>query len=174
MSDTSASVSPIRPSAWGTTDSSYSREDFYTGAKSPDGSSTTKSIAFPAHVMSQLAALIQSGRLPYRTVEDFFRDAAHHRLHDLDEMGVLDHDASRRVALWRRQEELDRRVAEIAATEVLISDTKALVERATDARDWVLLEQVVRDSEATAEGLHEPWRGKLLRVVEGALGESDG
>lgn len=156
-------VQPIR--AWGTENSGYSRDEFYTASRSSDGMSMQKSVTIPAHIGSQIAALVQSGRLPYKTQEDFWRDAAHHRLHDLDEMGALGPEASRRIALWRRQEELERRAAEVEATERLIAETQAMVNRARGIPDWVLLEQVVRDAREAAAGMHEPWSSKMLEVV---------
>jgi Arc/MetJ-type ribon-helix-helix transcriptional regulator len=162
-------VVPIKASDWGTADSSYDREEFYCSSRSADGQSATLSVTIPAHMAAQLAVFVQSGNFPYKTREDAFRDALHHRFHDLDEMGALDHESSRRIALWRRQEELARRAAELESTEALIRDTEAMVKkiRGMPRPDFVMLEQVVRDAEAAADQLHEPWCGQLLATVEG-------
>lgn len=162
-----ATVTPITANDWGTATSEYARDEFYTGSRSADGQSVTISLTVPSHMAAQVAHMIQSGKLPYKTREDFFRDAAHHRLHDLDEMGALDQDVVRRMAVWRRQEELDRQQAELEATEALIRETGAMVEQARAKQDLVLLETVVRQAEAAAADLHEPWRGRLLEKVAG-------
>lgn len=171
MSD---NVVPIKANDdWGTESSSYDRTDFYTSSRSSDGQSITMSFPVPVHVASQINALIQSGKLPYRSREDFWRDAGHHRLHDLDEMGALDPEASRRISLWRRLEELDRHEAEIESTEQLIAHTKEMVARARGIPDMVLLEKVCREGRAAAAELHNPYQARLLDVVGGPEGEGE-
>lgn len=166
-----ANVTPIRADGgWATDPGGYSREEFYTSSRSADGQSVTLSVTVPAHMASQLAALIQSGKLPVRTREDVVRDALHHRLHDYEEFGLLDFESTRRIALWRRQEELERHRAEVESTEHLIESTRALVQEARGKNDMVLLEKVAREAREAAADLHEPWRGRLLEVVDG-LGE---
>lgn len=163
-------VVPIRADAsWGVADNSYDRADFYTSSRSADGASVTLSVKVPAHVASQISAMIHQGDFPYRTPNDFWRDAAHHRLHDLDEMGALSPEFSRRIALWRRAEELDRVAAEVEALEAMVRDTQAMAEllRRPGREDWVMLERLVQETEAAAKELHEPWKGQLLAVVAG-------
>lgn len=171
MTDSSGSVSPIRPAQWGTADSGYDPDEFYCSTRSPDGQSFSMSVTIPAAMASQIGRIVQSGEFPYKTREDMIRDALHHRLHHLDQMGDLGIETRRRIALWRRQEELDRHEAEIEATERLIKETAQMVERARGKGDRVLLEKVVQEAEAAAADLHEPWRQMLLAGIAGERGE---
>lgn len=164
---TDSNVTPIKPAVWGTADSGYDMDEFYCSTRSPDGQSFSMSVTIPAAMASQIGRIVQSGEFPYKTREDLIRDALHHRLHHLDGIGDLGVEARRRIALWRRQEELDRHEAEIEATEKLIKETAQMVERARGKNDQVLLAKVVADAEAAAGDLHEPWKGMLLAGLAG-------
>lgn len=164
-------VSPIRVADWGTEDSRYSEDEFYCASRSADGQSMTVSVSVPAHVGSMISHLVQKGEFPYRTREDFWRDAAHHRLHKLNELGELGPEASRRIALWRRQEELDRHEAEVEATERLIADTGRMLKKARAEGDVVLESLIVQQANEAAKDLHEPWKGRLAGAVEEVVGD---
>ena len=97
-------------STWGTQPGSgrsieYSRGDFYCRSTNkynhheslrafPGGTRAETGlpeiIAVPPDLVSAINEAVDSFHTPYRTQHDFIRDAAVHRLHDLDE-ALLDH-----------------------------------------------------------------------------------
>jgi Arc/MetJ-type ribon-helix-helix transcriptional regulator len=161
-------VHPIKANDWSTETSDYSRDTFYTGSTDGNGGSVSMTISVPPAMVSQLAALVQSGRFPsLRTKEAAIRDALHHRLHDYGEM-LDDPEFERRTALWRRIDEAGRRKSELDAIEAHVGDVRELLERARGKGDRVMEAEIVQDAEAAAADLHEPWRGLLLDVVRDA------
>lgn len=79
----------------------YDRREFYIRATNESDHYTTarvfsrglaqeqgmpETIALPHEVVAQIKQMVDDPRTPYRSIQDMFRDAVRHRLHDLAEM----------------------------------------------------------------------------------------
>jgi superfamily I DNA and RNA helicase len=85
---------------WGTESTKgYRRDAFYTQASDRQGHSAKYQVKVPTNIAGELAAIIQSGKIPeYRTPQDIFRDALIHQLHYLERI-VDDPEFSRRISM---------------------------------------------------------------------------
>lgn len=156
--------------AWRTEKSDYDINHFYCRAKDKDGHSTTLHVKIPDDLAGELAALVQSGRIPdYRTMQDTARDALVHRLHwVLTNIRDLPNEESLRSTLARLvlHNETLRYKEELAELSALPSSIEAVCETALQAGD---LEQLGRYLEAQtehAERLREPFRTQVLSIID--------
>lgn len=65
----------------------YDPGRFYIGSTNKKGFHGAVRVAVPPDVAREIAAIVQGGNFPYRTANDFIRDAAMHNLGRLDQLG---------------------------------------------------------------------------------------
>ncbi len=143
-----------------TTLASYSKSAFYCEASDKRGHSQQIRINPETH--GHLAAILANPSLPYKTYQDFARDAIVHRLHWLEEN--MDDEAIKAEA--RRllaQAELDRRARIISSERRLVDSLREAV-NTPEQRVFLTREQIDETLAAiTTPVLHD----EAERVVSG-------
>lgn len=116
MTDRIADVRPLHPvpnpttpptADWSTSSHGYTPNEFYTSATDHRGDRSMVRISLPPSIATQIAELVQQGRIPeYRTLQDVVRDALVHRLHYVAEL-LKDPQLNRSVNLLLTKARVD-------------------------------------------------------------------
>lgn len=122
---------------------SYSLDTFYTRSTNKHDHSAECKFRFPPHLQAAVAQIIESKQYPQlRSIQDFWRDAAVHRLHYLNE-AIQD-------GKLQKQLSLEMRACRIAEKQKEVEELKQIVDNHTNNLDLALS---MRDSEAISDSL---------------------
>lgn len=161
--------------SWQTED--YDAEQIYTRATDGQGHKDIVHVPMPPYLMNRIGAFVGDAKvIGYRSIQDFMRDAAVHRLHYWGESLPPAPKIAWKTTLARL--ELDRLMGEIDESEELAVALRAGMERAVRAEQVKVLgglietcETHMRDMiEAGQEGagayedLSVQYRGELARL----------
>lgn len=157
---------------WGTEgagDNEYSPANFYTKSVDMNGHGTPFRVKIPDHWVPMLMS-IKEDVPSYKSIPDIMRDALYHRYKWLkDNM-----DRVRSTPETQMFESIDK--AEQMASRTLILNEmpgkiKKVCEALRDAGDRATLHTYLCDQTATAKRFPEPWRGKVLAVLDNYRGQ---
>lgn len=142
----------------------YREDRFYTRSVNADGHGERITIRVPQGVDSQVFAAVSE--IPeYRSVQDFFRDAAMHRLEYLQKRYQMTDGAQRMLVLERFQADGERASQEIDNLTNAVREIEEKCQKAWDAEDYGLLAQRIDKGTETVEWLREPYKEKAQRVL---------
>lgn len=142
----------------------YDEHEFYVRSTDSHGHSENQQVRVPPDVSSEVAALIQSGRIPnYKTAQAFYRDAAVHRLYYLAHR-LDDRDLQRAVAIQINLARVENKRAEIKSMDRTVDEYKALFDEAKSADDWDMMSRAIDEADDIIEYMRDPYR-KTLRVL---------
>lgn len=166
------SVKNTAGNSWGTDpswsadpDGEYDVDKFYVRATNKFNHSSKARLNLPPDTMSMLADTAE--RIPfYRNAHDLIRDAIHHRIQHLSAVGWTTPQMEQWLQVERASAVVEQARMETEALTQLVDDasfTIAELERTGDRRKLrIVLEQL----ELTADGLGDPWSGKLHELVK--------
>jgi len=147
----------------------YDPDEFYVRSTNKHDHSDQTRIRIPGDVLAELSGLIASKEIPeYRTVSDFFRDAAVHRLHYIADMSGNAH-----LMFWVQAEMRASRVEaqerEAASNQALVDSWKKRVNGAMNAGDRIGLEKAREMLADDIEWVREPYKGMLIQILGGIV-----
>lgn len=154
---------------WETVDANtYSPDQVYTRSVDGRGHSVNTQTKMSPEIAGEIAALVASGVVPeYRTAQDFHRDAAIHRLKywaDREGAGGLE----RRLTIEMIRSKTEQALTEMTELQEMVDAKTRAIDAATKLEDWDHLARIIDAAEDEAEVIREPYRGKLMKVVEKA------
>jgi hypothetical protein len=145
------------------TDSGYSPHAFYITSTDEGGRCTIR-VNVPSHIAAEMAALIQSGKLPdYRTKEDIVRDALVHRLEFIQQL-IGDARLERALVAERRQADIDRRQRGMDRADRYVSSLEAQLRAAHANGDMATVREIIEEHDPAH--LDEPYRRRALTALD--------
>ena len=157
------------PRDWGT-DDGYSPTQRLTRATDGRGNSSDMRVKVSPDVAGELAALVQSGRVPeYRTMADVVRDAIYHRLHFINSNGEFAADTVHRVNMTLHAARTESLANEVREREELTDATIRHIESILNGGNDSDLFRALSSAEDLAELLPEPNRGRLEEAIGKAV-----
>lgn len=144
----------------------YDPDEFYVRSTNKHDHSEQTRLRIPGDVLAELGALIASKDIPeYRTISDFFRDAAVHRLHYIAEMS----GSERMMYLVQtevRAARIDAAEREAAANQAIVDGWGKRVKAAKDGRDEIGLGKAREFIQDDIEWIREPYRSMLVEIYK--------
>lgn len=160
----------LEDDAWGLERPGYSPTKFYTGASDAQGRMSSYRINVPLSIGMELRRLIESREIAaYQTVNDIVRDALTHRLHYLAEQRKMDRLERHNIA-YQLTSDQERRRAEMHSLDEFIDQTAQTIQLARAKGDVMVLREVVEEAQEAAKAIREPYRGRLLKLLEDEQG----
>lgn len=104
---------------WSTDDPGYSPSKFYMRGSDKQGHSANLRVHVPTYVAGRVQHIFDTHQFPYKTLQDFYRDAIYHRLY------ALEHD----LFPFEQQDGL--------ALAALRDEAQSVIERITTAKSTV-------------------------------------
>lgn len=142
----------------------YREDRFYTRSVNADGHGERVTIRLPQGIDSQLYAAVSE--IPeYRSIQDFFRDAAMHRLEFIQKRYQLSAGAERMLVLERYRADSERRSQEIDTLTNAVKEIEQKCEKAWDAEDYGLLAEELEKGHETMEWLRDPYKTRAMEVL---------
>lgn len=146
--------------------SKYRHDRFYTRSVDRHGHRESMRIAMPQGIDSQIYAAVANVPF-YNSPQDFFRDAAVHRLEWLQHHFDLDDSVRRMAELERFLADSDRRAQEIAQMQAAVADIETKLEECYRAEDWQMFALELVEGTERAEWLREPYQARALKIIQG-------
>lgn len=144
----------------------YRPDRFYTKSTNSDGHGERMNVRIPQGLDSQIHAAV--GEIPeYRSVQDFFRDAAVHRLEFLQKQYVLGEGARRILELERIGADSERRQQETEMMSEAVETLDSKLQRLWDKRDWAMMAEELELAGELCDWLREPYKSKAAEVLKG-------
>lgn len=144
--------------------SRYRHDRFYTRSVDRHGHGESLRIRVPQGIDSQILAAVSN--IPfYNSPQDFFRDAAVHRLEWLQHHFDLDDSVRRMTELERYNADSERRDQEIAQMQAAVAQLDNHLEVCFQAQDWQMLALGLVEGDELAEWLREPYQTQALQVL---------
>lgn len=157
-----------RASSW-STQTGYDPSKFYLASTDGKGHGTTIKAQLPPELLSVIAALVQSGRFPYKTTADFIRDSLCHRLayiHEENELEKMD-----LVGAMMAMSKLQLAQYELTALKNMVERGRTAVESAIAAKDETMLRQVLGTLDVAMAELRDPYREQMEEARQRAQKE---
>ena len=143
----------------------YDERRFYTRSVDANGHGEKMQVRVPQGVDAQIYGAVRD--IPeYRHVNDFWRDAAVHRLEYLQRRHLMSPAMLAFLQLERWQADLERHDAEIIHKTALIDDVAAKLERAWGAEDYGLFALQLEEAERQVDALRDPYQRRLIAVLK--------
>lgn len=143
----------------------YRPDRFYTRSLNADGHGERMQVRVPQGIDSQIyAAVAEVGQ--YRSPQDFWRDAAIHRLEWLQKQYNIDDGLRRMLELERFQADSERRALEVEVLTATVSDIHNKLEAHFVAEDWQMFGKELEESEDRAEWLRDPYKTKAEKIIK--------
>lgn len=149
---------------WALEDERYAEDRFFMRSTDGHGHSSHARVNIPPQLMARLEDVVMSRRFPYRSLQDIVRDAINHRLHQLS---LLAPDVVPEAALAteRRKSQTELRLMEINGMVEEVKLGKQALGAAVANEDWFALSDLLVHLETVAEGMREPYRTQLSKVL---------
>jgi hypothetical protein len=161
----SAAIALIAAKSWGTEQGDYSPARFYVTSGEGGGQMRVR---FGESIQGEIAALVQSGKLPdYRTAQDFVRDAVFHRLmflRGLVDSGTLD----KNLTAYAAQAKLDTLKRRGVDEKRYVETAREGLEEAAKVKDEAAMEEWVEavEERLTADREMSPVaKAELARLI---------
>ena len=153
---------------WSTEDNAYSLDAFYTRSKDFQGHSTVYHVRMPDYVAGEIAAIIESKKIPeYRTAADLIRDAIIHRLHYLGErVESLSEGMAKTISRVTIENQTTQYQNELKAYSELCVQVRDACREALAASDYDQLYSYIQQQRDLAEAIREPFRSRVLEVLD--------
>lgn len=139
----------------------YRPSRFYTRSLNSDNHGERMSIRVPLGLDSQVYAAVS--KVPYyRSPQDFFRDAAVHRLEWLQSTGYeLGDDVRRFVEMEQAEAEREKRRHEVAKMSATVKSIEASLQAQWDNEDWGMLDTEIAESRKEQEWARNPYKKQI-------------
>lgn len=147
-------------------DPDYTPDKFYTRS---DKKTQTRQVRvfLSDDQLAEIARLVQGKEVvEYTTLQDFVRDAVHHRLHWVMKERVQTPESAMRMRVMNMRAEMEARAADVAQYEVMMNAVTETLSKLQGAGDKVELRKHLGRLELEAEALPDPWNWKLAEVLE--------
>lgn len=143
----------------------YSEDRFYTRSTDLRGHGSVLRITMPQGLDSQVYAAVNE--IPeYRSVQDFFRDAALHRLEYIQRRYKISEGGQRMLVLERYRADREQRSQEIDSLTTTVEEISEGCQKAWDANDYGLLAQELEKGGEAMEWLRDPYRSKVDKILK--------
>lgn len=149
---------------WALEDERYAIDRFFMRSSDGHGHSAHVRVNVPPQVMARLEDVVMSRRFPYRSSQDVVRDAISHRLHQLSELApdIVPEEA---LANERRKSQTELKLLEIQAMTEEIKLGNQALGAAVANEDWMAVNDLLSHLETVAEGMRQPYRGQLIKLI---------
>ena len=146
----------------------YDPEQFYCTATDKKGHCQEFRVKAPPQVAGQLSAMLATRKFPYRTQNDFFRDAMIHRLHQLARMneGEVRDLLDNLVAGLVVEDRINRARVELGRLAGMVTAIEALGDEAYAAQDGPMLEEALSEAKTLGETVREPYAQQLRQLAD--------
>lgn len=149
---------------WKTEDSGYDEDQFYMRSTDGHGHFRHLRVNAPPQLAGQIHELVQADNLPYRTTQDFIRDAITHRMHYIQELmksGQLERVLTAEIRK-AKMEHVNRERQDLAG---LVDACREAITAASLDRDWVALTHALEQAEMHGEEVREPYQSRIHDLV---------
>lgn len=144
--------------------SSHGRDSFYLMSADKRGFSTSVRVRLSPQTLSEISALIQSGKWPWRTMSQFVGDAVWHRLHDVSDW-TKEGRVIRMLAAEMMQSQMEVYQREMESLSKTVDQFEKAAELAVKSRDWPMLTAMLINTNESVEDIREPYRGQLQGLI---------
>lgn len=143
----------------------YRPDRFYTRSVNADGHGERMQVRVPQGIDSQILGVIKDVA-QYRSPQDFWRDAALHRLEWLQHNYTISDSLRRFLELERMQADSDQAVDEVRTMKASVERLGEALGEHYEAGDWQMFADELIRGDERAEWLREPYRAKALHVLK--------
>lgn len=143
----------------------YRPDRFYTRSLNADGHGERMQVRVPQGIDSQIYAAVAE-IAEYRSVHDFMRDAAVHRLEYLQKHHNLGEGARRSLELERLQADRERRAQEAGVMQASVEDLAEKLQGLWDKEDWGLMAEELEEGSESVDWLRDPYKTRAAKVLE--------
>lgn len=153
-------------------DDGYDVSKFYTRSEK-----TTRQVR--AHLtldaIAEIERLVQGKDVAeIRTIQDFLRDAVHHRLHWVLKEKVQTPESAQRLKVMQLRADAEATAADVEQNRLMLDAIRHSLSELQGSGNKAELRKHLARLEVTAEGLDEPWNWQLLEVLENYRAEVAG
>lgn len=145
--------------------SGYSEERFYTRSVNADGHGERLTVRFPQGIDSQIHAAVSE--IPeYRSLQDFFRDAAMHRLEYIQKRHRFSQKAQ--IMLERERAKADRheRVQDSDEQDAMVKEMETTLAMLHQRGDWSLLaEELIADADTAEFSMRGEYQRQAQEII---------
>lgn len=139
----------------------YSEDHFYTRSTNKHDHSIDARFRFPPHLAAMVSGIVDSKRFPsLRSNADFYRDAAVHRLHHLNEM-IQDGKYSKALSIEMRLARVEARRKEMEELTAALTTHEQTLELARQSEDYEAMSDTLADIEDDIPAFREPYKKNL-------------
>lgn len=142
----------------------YSEDHFYTRSTNKSDHSSDVRFRFPPHLAAMVSQIIDSKQFPQlRSVADFYRDAAVHRLHHLNEM-IGDGKIESGLNIEMRIARIEARQKEVTSLKEAVEKHTGLLEDAWQSNDFEAMSDMLALLEEDIPSFRQPYRRQLKEL----------
>lgn len=143
----------------------YNEDAFYTRSTNKYDHSTDIRFRFPPHLSAMVSEVVDSKRFPQlRSSADFYRDAAVHRLHHINEM-IRDEKYSKTLSIEMRLARVEARKKEMEELKMGIDTHEQTLELARQTEDYEAMSDTLADIEDDIQSYREPYKNQLKTLA---------
>lgn len=142
----------------------YSEDRFYTKSTNEHNHGAELRVRVPQGIDSQIHAAV-SDVPEYRNAQDFWRDAAVHRLEYLQKRYSISEEGQRFLELERLTADRERRTRDIDTMDATVTDLGEKLERAWSRRDYGMLAKELEEGDELIDWLREPYHSEVRDLL---------
>lgn len=150
----------------GLAEDNYDPSHFYIKSTDGRGHGEKMSLTVPPEILGRIQAMIETRKFPYRTTHDFIRDAVLHRLHQLNDV-TLDPVLGEFLNQQRLAHVLEQQQLMVQQAKAIVEQSREHFQQCWNAGDMQMLVDGILAAWQTLDGLREPYRSELRRIIAG-------
>lgn len=143
----------------------YSEARFYTKSTNEHNHGEMLRVRVPQGIDSQIYAAVND-IAEYRSQQDFWRDAAVHRLEYLQKRYSISEEARRLLELERMTADSERRNTDIKIMRATVANLNDKLTEAWDALDYGMLAKELEEAEELVNWMREPYCSQVQTILK--------
>jgi len=144
----------------------YARTKHYVAATNRFNHSMETRVRVPPDFGAQVKRLVDRGMIEaYKSPADFYRDAAYHHLHYLNEQ-FQDANLENMLTLWGRLNRQEFVAQYMANMESLVSNYRDQLQKASSTTNWYVLRVTLAHAAEDMKELREPYHSEVKALVD--------
>jgi hypothetical protein len=143
----------------------YSLDSFYTRSTNKHDHSAEGKFRMPPHIQAAISQIVDSKQFPQlRSLQDFYRDAAIHRLHYLNQK-IGDGKLAKQLSLEMRACRVDEMRREVEDLKNIVDNHTMSLELALQMRDRDAISEALAILEDDLPAVRQPYRSMLKQLA---------